>query len=235
MISKSKAHCVALCPSQFVFPALFTSVTYYMTGQVDDIWRFSAFTAVSIAIALISQSQGLLIGAIFMEDASAAVFLGPISCIPLLLFAGFFVRIATIPTYFKPMTYISYLRYGFEALIAVIYGHNRCQFDHTLANETSTEKPEWLDYLNLILKPPKTIDSNDTEVESENFIETLLKNIGGQFSTSADGSDYQSMVMSQFELTDESLYINILWLLFFFFLLRFLTYLILLKKVNKHE
>ena len=200
-----------------------------MTGQDSSVMRFTGFSAISIAIALIAQSQGLLIGAIFMEDASAAVFLGPITCIPLMLFAGFFVRISTIPYYFRPLTYISYLRYSFEAYIAVLYGYERCEWDPTLANLTNT-KPEWLDYLTQILGPSE----EETEGNSENFVQTLLDNLSGQFGSNTE-EDYQSIVMSQFEVTDQSLIWNSIILSLFFIVLRVITYIILLWKVNKRE
>jgi ATP-binding cassette subfamily G (WHITE) protein 4 len=200
-----------------------------MTGQDDSIYRFLGFTGISIAIAIIAQSQGLLIGAIFMEDASAAVFLGPITCIPLMLFAGFFVRISTIPSYFKPMTYISYLRYSFEAYIAILYGYDRCVLDPDLANQTNA-KPEWFDYLTQILAPK----DNGTEGESENSIQTLIDNLSGQFSSTSQG-DYQSMVMSQFKVDDESLIWNCIILGIFFVVLRVITYLVLLWKVNRRD
>lgn len=189
--------------------------------------RFSGFTAISIAIALIAQSQGLLIGAIFMEDASAAVFLGPITCIPLMLFAGFFVRISTIPYYFRPLTYISYLRYSFEAYIAVLYGYERCQWDPSLANMTN-QKPEWLDYLTQILAP------SPEEGDQESFVQTLLDNLSGQFGSTTE-EEYKSIVMSQFEVDDQSLIWNSIILGLFFIVLRVITYVILLWKVNKRE
>lgn len=189
--------------------------------------RFTGFTLISIAIALIAQSQGLLIGALFMEDASAAVFLGPITCIPLMLFAGFFVRISTIPYYFRPLTFISYLRYSFEAYIAVLYGYERCEWDPSLANLTN-QKPEWLDYLTQILAP------NPEEGDQENFVQTLLDNLSGQFG-SATEDEYKSIVMSQFKVEDNDLIWNSIILALFFIVLRVVTYVILLWKVNKRE
>ncbi|XP_054168940.1 ATP-binding cassette sub-family G member 4-like [Oppia nitens] len=236
------AKTLADMPFQFVFPATFTAVSYYMTGQDGSVLRFGGFTAISIAIALIAQSQGLLIGALFMEDASAAVFLGPITCIPLMLFAGFFVRISTIPIYFRPLTYISYLRYSFEAYIAVLYGYNRCQWDPSLANLTNA-KPEWLEYLSQILAPDTNLDSDGESSGGggggggggdDNFIQTLLDNLSGQFSSSTE-DDYKSIVMSQFEVTDDSLIWNTIILILFFVIMRILTYGVLLWKVNKRE
>ena len=73
-------------PFQIVYPLAFVLIVYFMTSQPLDIMRLSMFVLMCILTSLVAQSLGLVIGCAC--DVQSAVYLGPISTIPILLFSG---------------------------------------------------------------------------------------------------------------------------------------------------
>lgn len=52
---------------QVIYPIIFCAVSYTMTGQLLDVDRILYFMLINIIMAFVSQSLGLLLGAVFME------------------------------------------------------------------------------------------------------------------------------------------------------------------------
>lgn len=188
-----------------------------------------------IGLAIVSQSQGLLIGAIFMNHLPIAVFLCPISCIPLIIFCGYMMRVKNMHWLVRPLTYQSYLKFAFESCLLVIYGFDRCEYDYELAETAPTEKPQWFEILKMVFTPVES-SMEENDFDGVDHVGNLLNTIEGELNSPlASSSGYQSIVLNQFDIDKWTLLIDIIGLFVAFVLLRVLAYVILLMKINKKE
>lgn len=119
------AKTVADLPFQVLFTSVYVIVVYYLTSQPMEPKRAGMFVLICILTSLVAQSLGLLIGA--GMSVETGVFLGPVSTIPIILFSGFFVNFDVIPKYLQWLTYVSYVRYGFEGAMVSVYGMDRAK------------------------------------------------------------------------------------------------------------
>lgn len=121
------AKTLADIPFQIIFPAVYLVIVYLMTRQPLSAERFAMLLSVTVAMSLIAQGIGLLMGAAF--SIPVAVFAGPAAAIPFLLFSGFFVNLNAIPVYMRWIAYVSFMRYGFEGSMLSVYGLDRGPLD----------------------------------------------------------------------------------------------------------
>jgi len=94
-----------------------------MTDQPYEIFRFLIVVMMATLISLVAQSIGLLIGAAC--SIQSAVFIGPVSTIPIFLFSGFFVTLNAVPAYLRWVSWVSYARYAFQSTLTAVYGYDR--------------------------------------------------------------------------------------------------------------
>ncbi|KAH8360956.1 hypothetical protein KR093_001315 [Drosophila rubida] len=114
---------VADLPFQAIFCVIYVSIVYYYTSQPWELFRFLMFLSACLLISFVAQSVGLVVGAAM--NVQNGVFLAPVMSVPFLLFSGFFVSFDAIPVYLRWITYLSYIRYGFEGTALATYGYGR--------------------------------------------------------------------------------------------------------------
>ncbi|XP_058798527.1 protein white isoform X3 [Phymastichus coffea] len=107
---------IAEAPIFIAVPVIFTTISYPMIGLYPDIKHYLVTVAVVTLITNVATSFGYLISCI-SKSTSMALSIGPPVIIPFLLFGGFFLNIASVPVYFKWFSYLSWFKYGNEALL----------------------------------------------------------------------------------------------------------------------
>lgn len=149
--------------------------------------------------------------------------MGPITTVPIMLFGGFFVRISTIPFYLRYFSYLSFMRYAFEATVVTLYGFDRCYVDPELLKGNSSSKPEWMSYATMILGEG-----------GEKFVDSFARTLGGTYDPTS-GKSYHSSILDQYNIDENLFFVNIGILVLFFLALRILTYFVLYAKINKKD
>lgn len=116
-------------PFQIACVTMFATISYLMTNQPksDYNWRFMVYAYSMVCLSLLSQTQGLIVGAIFMNSLSASVFVGPLTITPVFLFSGFARRYSRTADYLKPLVKLSYFHHAVKTIYTALYGFGRCK------------------------------------------------------------------------------------------------------------
>ncbi|XP_018305812.1 ATP-binding cassette sub-family G member 4 isoform X1 [Mycetomoellerius zeteki] len=105
---------------QIICASSFLLISYYITGQpMEKYDRFLQMWGICLLITILGQTIGIFAGVIC--GTQLGIFLIPAISIPLLLFAGFFLKLGEMSTYVQPLGYVSFFRYAFEGVMQAIY------------------------------------------------------------------------------------------------------------------
>jgi ABC-type multidrug transport system ATPase subunit/ABC-type multidrug transport system permease subunit len=103
-------------PFTLIFP-LFTSViVYWSLGFRSGVDRFLIFTVTTQLVSLSGFSYGLLTAALF-NDLAMAQAISILFLLPMMIFAGLILNVATVPAVLRWLQWISPMRYGFTSLM----------------------------------------------------------------------------------------------------------------------
>ncbi|CAH2074508.1 unnamed protein product, partial [Iphiclides podalirius] len=107
---------LAEAPVFATIPLVFTTIAYYMIGLNPAPERFFIASGLAALITNVATSFGYLISCA-STSVSMAASVGPPIIIPFMLFGGFFLNSGSVPPYLGWISYLSWFRYGNEALL----------------------------------------------------------------------------------------------------------------------
>ncbi|KAI1298170.1 ATP-binding cassette sub-family G member 1 [Halotydeus destructor] len=240
---------------------IYVCITYYTTGQLMELDRFLIVLTVGVLMSLVGQSTGLLVGALWVERPDEAMYIAPTATLPFFMLSGFFVKVETMPAYLKPLSSLSYWRWGFEAIIVAIYGLDRCDklqdspatkmaaaasrqpvnectvFGRIMATlkETGVDFNSLKGYVDMYIYANPELKDKMATVETDlQDIQKLFDANSNKINETVSGASLfqHSLVLNQFQLTDYDLIANLSFLLIFVFLCRLLAYIVLYYKAS---
>jgi ATP-binding cassette subfamily G (WHITE) protein 1 len=212
-------------PFQIFCVVMFATISYSMTSQPqsDYNWRFIVYAYSLVCLSLLSQTQGLIVGAIFMNSLSASVFVGPLTITPVFMFSGFARRYSRTADYLKPLVKMSYFHHAVKTIYGALYGFGRCKCN---PNDYQLDLDE-VDYEDIgsIARPSSAGHQAATAVD------------GGQQTVyigkyRCDDS-FQSLVMTELDIEDDDVYFGMLVLTCYLIFLRAIVLLLLKYKVAR--
>ncbi|CAD6242592.1 GSCOCT00009528001.2-RA-CDS [Cotesia congregata] len=115
---------VATIPAQLILSTIYLTMVYFISGQPMELYRCAMFFSTCFVCAFIAESMGFAIASTL--SIVNGMFVGPALTVPLMLVAVQGLGSPDpLPIYRTLVMYLSYIRYGLEALIISTYGYNR--------------------------------------------------------------------------------------------------------------
>lgn len=102
-------------PAQIIMPILSSVIMYWMVGYQNTPEKYAWFMLILILIDNCGAAMGVFVSCIF-NDIAVALTIMPLFLLPLMVFSGFFVNQDTLGWWFRWISYISPMKYGFVAL-----------------------------------------------------------------------------------------------------------------------
>ncbi|CAH2076091.1 unnamed protein product, partial [Iphiclides podalirius] len=110
-------------PLQICYSFVYSAPSYFLSGQPPELWRFGMFVLVLANITLLADAIGNVIGT--CVNPINGTFIGAITTCAMIVFAGFLVLYAHMTPVMRVVSYMSFLKYAFEALVLSMYSYGR--------------------------------------------------------------------------------------------------------------
>ncbi|KAI1278396.1 ATP-binding cassette sub-family G member 1 [Halotydeus destructor] len=213
----------------------FCSMQYFMNGQTtDEAWRFFAYTGQVVLLGLIAQSYGIIIAFILAESPMAALFLGPISTIPMCIVCGFFITLPELSKLFVAGSYTTFLRFPFEGCVVALYGRDRCGEDvETYMRAAQETLTSWLTMIFEAASAAAGARVSGPQVQlavtsfASSVVSTMLSSFVG------DDGHTRSNVMNRFSLRDKDMETGTAVTITLLVMSRIFAYIVVMRKLHQ--
>lgn len=114
---------VSTLPLQILFTFIYSSISYLLTSQPLDWYRYFIFLLILVLASLISEGIGLGLGVTF--NVINGMFFGAFLICTMLCLSGYMIFFSHMPVILYYVSYINYFRHSFEGIVQAIYGFHR--------------------------------------------------------------------------------------------------------------
>lgn len=122
----SAFYCGKVCaelPLNLCSPLLFSVIVYWLVGLNESPTRFACFIVLILLTGLAGIGLGMIIASAF-SSVEAALAVGPIAVIVMILFGGFYINIESLPPALHWIQNLSIMRWSFQGLMVNEFGSN---------------------------------------------------------------------------------------------------------------
>uniref|UniRef100_A0A6G1S913 ABC transporter G family member 25 n=1 Tax=Aceria tosichella TaxID=561515 RepID=A0A6G1S913_9ACAR len=141
------AKTLANFPFEVMFPVFSFMLIYLLLGMPSSHyeWRLLSIALVMALMSMIGNTQGLLMGALFMNSVETAIFLSLASSLPQVLLSGLTARIKHMPWLLQKLSWASPYRCATDLIHMIRFGFNMCPCDARMDEYLRTTQPSFKD------------------------------------------------------------------------------------------
>lgn len=104
-------------PLNCFWPLVLSLVCYWMIGLADSLAHFGLLVVVLMLVSNVAGGMLLAAGSV-SPSMKAAQVVAPLTIVVQFLFAGYFVRLSSLPVFYIWLKYVSFFRYAYEVLVS---------------------------------------------------------------------------------------------------------------------
>lgn len=175
------------------------------------------YLLVVVVTSLLSHSFSMIISVFFINNTIAALITGAMLFVPFFIFSGFLIPLNKLPTYVKPLSYISIYKLAIESVLIIFYGFNRCD-----NGDNALKLSDFASYFGpAIYNISGCIESTTSLPSFQAILNGYNRNIK---------KIEQSIILTRFGLKNMDMFVNVATMIVYIVTLRLLAYIILRYK-----